>query len=522
MCPHSSSRVATARSEIRGYYSRLFPQPASPLAQTDEEKLVRLGQSMRYVMEREGTLTPRVGFTYFGQFIGHDLTHDLTPLAGPYLDAERTRNYRSAYLNLDQLYGGGPENSPRLYEGDTGTEMFKIGRTTGQGYPRDLSIENGHVLVADSRNLDNLILRQLHVVFLKFHNEAVRQLRAKLPGIVGTEGLETGTVFGHARQIVRWHYQWIIRHHFLPRILHQSFWMDRRRFARHRHSCNGDFSIPVEFSLAAYRFGHSMVRKAYGLNCRQRRVDLSQLMALGHQASPIADDFVIEWGRFFDGLPASGPVASSAYLDTSIALPLHGLSLPVVQLSSHLERSGEPASLPVRTLLRGARSRLPTGQQVAEALIAKGIINAEHCLTHSELTRNTCDCSGTVLQNVVLDQDTPLFYYLLKEADIFGSGLTLGPIGSHIVAGVIAGAIAADPESYVSIFGPSWTLPLWRFPSGSQRPVNSLIAIIQLIGDDQLLPECEARWRNLLPLQNQVPRQNGLPHVLSVSDEQHG
>jgi hypothetical protein len=134
-----------------------------------------------------------------------------------------------------------------------------------------------------------------------------------------------------------------------------------------------------------------MVRRAYGLNCRQKRVELAELMALGHQPSPIPDDYIIEWGRFFDGLPNSGPVASSSYLDTSIALPLHGLSLAIVQLSNDIETSAEPASLPVRTLLRGARASFASGQEAVDALQESGVTKTEHCLTKSQLTRDTCD-----------------------------------------------------------------------------------------------------------------------------------
>jgi hypothetical protein len=339
----------------------------------------------------------------------------------------------------------------------------------------------------------------LHVLFLKFHNEAVKQLSEPSPVISGIENLVTGTVFERAQRLVRWHYQWIVRHDFLPRILHQDAWRLERGLLGTRRDVDGNFSIPIEFSLAAYRFGHSMVRRAYGLNCRRKHVELAELMALGHQPYQIPDDFIIEWGRFFDGLPASGPVASSSYLDTSIAIPLHGLSLSIIRLSNQMEQHAEPASLPVRTLLRGARARLPSGQEVAETLVEHKIIERKKCLTHSQLTRDTCDRSGSVLQNIGLQHNTPLFYYLLKEAEIYGLGRTLGPVGSYIVAEVIQRALEADPESYMAALGPVWKLPLWRFPSGSERQIDSLIGIIRLVGADQLLPECDVKWRRLLP-----------------------
>ena len=488
-------------SQPNGYYSRLFPSPAEPLAKSQEENLINLGEAMRYSVEREGTLTPRVGYTYFSQFVGHDLTHDNTPLKGPYLDPELTPNDRTPYLDLGHLYGGGPQRSPALYQGDPGKEIFKLGTTTPTGYLRDLPLENETILIGDqedTRNLDNLILRQLHVVFLKFHNEAVKQLSAKPPAVIGIENLGRGTIFERAQQLVRWHYQWIVRHDFLPRIIHNSVWTRQRGIIHRRGKPKGRFSIPIEFSLAAFRFGHSMVRNAYGLNCRQKRVVLPELMALGHRPSPFSDDFIIEWGRFFDGLPASGPVASSSFIDTSIAAPLHDLSPSIIRLSSKMEHSVEPARLPVRTLIRGARAQLPSGQEVANALVKRGIIKPQDCLTSAQLTQDTYNHSGSVLHEVGLEGNTPLFYYLLKEAEINGTGLTLGPIGSYIVAEVILGALMADADSYISVFGPTWKLPQWRFPSGSDEQVRSLIRIIRLIGDDKLLPECEARWRSFL------------------------
>jgi len=281
------------RSPPKGYYSRLFPMPAEPLAKSEEETLIKLGEAMRYDVEREGTLTPRVGYTYFSQFVGHDLTHDSTPLDGPYLDPELTPNHRTPYLDLDHVYGGGPEQSPDLYHGEPGTEIFKLGATTPTGYLRDLPVENGIVLIGDqedTRNLDNLILRQLHVLFLKFHNEAVKQLTAKPPTITGIENLGPGTIFERAQRLVRWHYQWIVRHDLLPRILHTSVWNRPDRTIRGYSQLNSSFSVPIEFSLAAFRFGHAMVRNAYGLNCRQKRVVLPELMALGHKPSPFPDE----------------------------------------------------------------------------------------------------------------------------------------------------------------------------------------------------------------------------------------
>ena len=499
--PVTCSHARAMRAEPKGFYSRLFPKPANPITRDQEETLIELGNAMRYRVEREGTLTPRVGYTYFGQFLGHDLTHDPTPLAGPYSDPEVTPNFRTPSFDLDHVYGGGPEKSPYLYEGEEGAETFKIGATTPTGYLRDLPVRHGRLLIGDmedTRNTDNLILRQLHVLFLKFHNEAVRQLESNPALVAATESLGAGTLFERARRLVCWHYQWIIRHDFLPRILHTDVWSHQEK--RIPRKPGSRFAIPIEFSLAAFRFGHSMVRNGYRLNCRKKHVVIGELMAVGQKAAPFHDDYLMEWGTFFDGLPTSGPQASSSFIDTSVSRAMHGLSPGTIQLANKLEPP-DPSNLPVRTLLRGARAGLPSGQEVADALLTQGKINAVDRLTPLQLTEDTCDQSGSVLREGGLEQNSPLFYYLLKEAELKGEGLTLGPIGSHIVSEVIQSALEADPDSYLAMVGPKWELPSWDFPNGSKRPINSLIGIVQVVGDDKLLPECDAHWRRyfLLP-----------------------
>jgi hypothetical protein len=455
---------------------------------------------MRYDVEREGILTPRVGYTYFSQFVGHDLTRDVTPLNGTCPGDQLTPNFRTPYLNLEQLYGGGPKVSPHLYEGKAEAEVFKIGKSLEHRYPRDLLIQNGQVLVADDRNLDNLIVRQLHLVFLKFHNEAVAQLSPNRLRVSDSDALGPGTIFERAQRLVTWHYQWIVQYDLLPRILHNNIWDRQRVTATSLFQSNEPFSIPFEFSLAAFRFGHSMVRNAYALNCRRKRVALPELMAVGHTSSPLPDDLLVEWGRFFDGLPVSGPVASSLFIDTSIVAPLHDLAPSTIRLCSNADSVPESARLPVRTLLRGGRHRLASGQEVARTLVDHGMIRARDCLTTTELGQDLCNHSGSVLREMRLEHNTPLFYYLLKEAEIKGFGRTLGPIGSYIVNYTIDRALDRDSNPYLSRQSRRRAkLPVWQFPNGSQRTVHSLREIIRLVGDEKLLPDCDTKARNLQP-----------------------
>src|SRR5437763_8392822 len=416
--PAACSHAQMIRAGAKGYYSRLFKKPAEPLGPDEEFKLVELGTDMRNGEEREGTLTPRIGYTYFGQFVGHDLTYDSTPLAGPYAETENTPNFRTATFDLYNVYADGPAGSPYLYEGEEVAETFKIGTTVPSGSRRDLPIGHGRLLIGDlqdTRNVDNLLLRQLHVLFLKFHNEAIRQLQTNPEIKSVADSLGQGSVFEKARRLVCWRYQWIIRHDYLPRILHNDVW----QYQRHRLPVGPtkEFCVPIEFALAAFRFGHSMVRNAYRLNCRHKRVLIGELMELGQKAEPISDDDLVEWGTFFDGLLTSGPPASSSYIDTSVSLAMHGLSAGTIRLANKLEAI-DPSNLPVRTLLRGARAELPSGQEAAEALAAEGKIKPEDQLTSIQLATDTCNSSGNVLSRNDLEGNTPLFYYILKEAEL--------------------------------------------------------------------------------------------------------
>ena len=468
----------------------MFAETREPATAAYEEKLVELGESMRYRADREGTLTPRIGYTYLGQFIGHDISHDGTPLTGPYAAPEETPNFRTAWLDLDHLYGDGPAESPHIYTGPPGAETFKIGRTAPGGYARDVPLQDSVLLVADKhdpRNLDNLILRQLQVVFLKFHNEAVRQLSAPDNPLRASTNVEGESIFAAARRLVRWHYQWIVRHDFLPRILEPAFW-SRSRARRMQPAAT--FAIPVEFSLAAFRYGHSIVRRTYPLNCLRPLVGIVDLLREGPRPSALADESVIEWGRYFDGLPRSGPPAASSFIDTAIVEPLHAMLPETVQLCSRTGNAAESARLAERTLLRGARSNLPSGQEVASALVDRGAISAADVLRGDELTRDTSDRSGSTLRKLGLEDQTPLFYYILKEAELRANGLSLGPIGSHIVGNVLLDLLHSDPDGYIAAEGTNWQLPRWQFPSGHREPVNSISGVIRLIGDSGLLPAC--------------------------------
>ena len=283
------------------------------------------------------------GYTYLGQFVDHDITFDATSHRKPADDPRRLVNFRTPRLDLDSLYGSGPVVHPFLYDWEhtksPGARLL-VGHNAKGGnddLPRNLP---GRALIGDARNDENVIVAQLHLLFIQFHN-------AVLDGLGGApEHWEDR--FEEARRIVRWHYQWLVVHDFLPKILGDSQTPSTAgsggvpRFRRWRRPDRGEPFIPVEFSAAAFRFGHSMVRREYALqrsNGPQEAPPKPLFPDLGRLA-PLPPDLVIDWERFFkfDQLGYAREPQNSLQMDTALVSPL--LDLP--DLGGSL-RAQEPA-----------------------------------------------------------------------------------------------------------------------------------------------------------------------------------
>jgi hypothetical protein len=421
---------------------------------------------------------PTAGYTYLGQFIDHDLTLDLTPLDRASPNVEDTPNFRTAFLDLDQVYGGGPTLSPFLYEkGSRGAERFLIGKTKddltlAEDLPRNAE---GIALTGDPRQDENLILAQLHVAFLKLHNVIVAD-SALLSASPSYRRLGD-TDFAVARRIVTWHYQWLIRHDYLKQVLDPEVFEKLPELeSAKRNRPPLDFRIPVEFSVAAFRFGHSMVRDQYktGVNRQHENVSLPDLLGLtgsmGGASPALPAEWVVSWDRFF--LHRGGDTAHlnrTRKIDTQIANSLHQLEqLTMKPFAAQTPPGSLPSELPVRTLLRGARVDLPSGEDVAREINRRE--NWVRILTEDEIVSGD---HKDILTNprYGLLGNTPLWYYLLKEAELHKNGAgqpgrSLGPIGSYIVADVILDALVADPDSYLSVAGWNPTIPTMNGGAG--------------------------------------------------------
>lgn len=426
------------------------------------------------------------GMTFLGQFLDHDVTLDLKSQLMANAEPAQTTNFRTAAFDLDSVYGDGPDKSPELYDTGTGDIKLLVQPIRGsEAVSRKGALRydlprytNGDAIVGDSRNDENVILSQFHVAMLRFHNAVTDRLRAD----PRNRWKSPRRIFEEARRLVQWHYQWCIMHEFLPRTIGQErvnrimreglryYRVNDTRVSRRFRNRRDAPLIPVEFSVAAYRFGHSQVRPSYRLNFGPDGGQPFVAFVFDDSQDPASGDpddlrggrraprRFVDWQTFFD--LGDGNAKSNKRIDTHISSPL-----------MHLPGSRGPApgmpndgvqSLASRNLMRHVNFGLPSGQAIA----AKMGVPA---LTPAQLSE---------LAPYDMDENTPLWYYVLKEAEVMEDGLRLGPVGARIVGEVFIGLLLADRSSYLS----AW--PRWRptLDSASGRGQYRIADILRTAG----------------------------------------
>ncbi len=491
--------MSTQKSpNFQGRFGRMFRSlPAATYGTSDAESrlaLMTLGSAMTSAFD-----APKDGFdgeesgipalyTYFGQFIDHDITFDPMTTLIQHNDPDAVTDFRTPALDLDNVYGRGPSDQPYLY--DNSGMKFLLGAALANGAP-DLprntpkAGDPARALIGDPRNDENSIVSQFQALMLRFHNRVV----ADNPTLD----------FPAVQKIVRWHYQWVVVHDFLPRIVSatvldalQTDGRYQKSNLRFYHWKNDPF-MPVEFSVAAYRLGHSMIRPGYRLND-----DDAALLPIfpipgtvpgapaggitpglaGFQA--MAADRGIDWGRFIDvGTPRAyggdpdtvSPATADmkrrlqfAYrIDTSVVTPLSVLPAAVA--------SDAPPSLPQRNLLRGFELGLPTGQDVARAMGIAPLPDEKIVIGKAVDVPGDGDVLGPISQLPQLSAfwgKCPLWTYILAEAGATQTTVDipvtppmtittpqLGPVGGRIVAEVFLGMLFGDNASFLSA-DPQW------------------------------------------------------------------
>jgi Animal haem peroxidase len=397
-----------------------------------QQLLTALAQEMDAPSATDGESSIPAGYTYLGQFIIHDLSFDGAPtITGP-IDVSTLENLRTPALDLDSLYGRGPLDQPYLYERVVrsdlaGPRLLAGHRLNAADLPRDTAgAITGRALIGDPRNDDNLIVSQLHLAFIAFHNAVVDRLAPRF-----TDRYE---LYRAARADVTRHYQWIILHEFLPTLADPAV-VASVLAERCGSLCDRTPYVPVEFAAAAFRFGHSMVRPTYSLTgsksaslARMRR-EFTFRNAL---TAGVPGGWEVDWRRFFWTGPAPAYANRAMKLDTHIT-------------------PGLPTAISLR---RAYALRAPSGQCAAGAL---GV----PALTVDQLLAGN---PASVLRQGagLLLERTPLWYYVLKEAEVTAAGERLGPLGSRLVTRVVVDLMRAQRGSILDEIG-------WR-PTRGARP----------------------------------------------------
>ncbi|MFL9910327.1 peroxidase family protein [Paraburkholderia sp. RL17-337-BIB-A] len=435
------------------------------------------------------------GYTYFGQFVDHDLSFDAV---STFDGSVSPLSQRTPRFDLDCLYGQGPTDRPDMYD-PTGVFLVQGAVLDAESGRRDLLRDSADLaIIGDKRNDENSIVSQIHAAFIAFHNEMARKISA-------TRGLNGKALFKAARQEVTWTYQKVLVEDYLKRIVSreviENFDKLRRPNAKGKSQDENAFKlyvsvnrsgIPLEFAGAAYRFGHSMVRNGYFLQDGQSFPIFDGVMdeqsLVGFQKLPV-NHVIRDWRRFFPdsslestaagntmnpapGIPAGkggknvapddapgAPRLQFAYrIDTSVSNPLASLPASVAD--------DPPPSLIVRNLWRGAAFELPSGQEVAASLdIAPDSVKL---MVREQIASSPSKTFQYREIDAIFKASTPLWFYVLAEAQQhvvakFGSGkfseddllenatetgTQLGPVGGRIVLEVFNGLLDSDPDSY--------------------------------------------------------------------------
>lgn len=484
----SNTRLASAPFKIYKPtpYGYMFPQLQSdktallPPGKETVAGLIELGKVMNETGDapNQQSAIPSA-YTYFGQFVDHDITlelqsddladldnPDLMPLEQSEIE-EKIKNRRSPSVDLDSVYGvtANGEQVPRVCaELRVGPVAFastvkeipgeRVPNTDGfNDVPRGPANTNGgktdrQALIGDERNDENLIISQMHVAFLRAHNALVRK----------------GLNFNAARKSLVQHYQCIIINDYLMRVCDRETIKSILTYGnRVFRSSSCQLYMPLEFSGAAFRFGHSMVRSKYEINRNfqgekqatlQSLFEIPMFKGLPADVLCLPEQCVIEWKNFLDGGPNRAQLINTVLVDPLATLvdPDNGAKL-----------AGAKGRLAVRNLLRGYLLRVPTGQQVAQAC---GIAP----MTPEQILAASTPEQRDILTKYNFHKDTPLWYYVLAEAARRSS---LGPVGSTIVGEVLIGLIRWTDDSILS--EPNWKSPL--VSAGSSFTLQNLFQL---------------------------------------------
>jgi len=428
------------------------------------------------------------GYTYLAQLAAHDLVSNVAPLPRPGDPASFfARDFRAGRLILDTIYGGGPLATPQPYAvaGNYYRQRYALRLGYGPLSENSADLANGpntnrpardigrvacpyltdpagpaaacalaaaprtDALLADPRNDDHVIISQLSALFHEFHNIVYAKLLANDGGV--TDDFTAYRRFLEARKVVTVVYRRVIVEDLLRRLLEPGVYDRYKNASYPKDFLDGadDCRVPVEFSHAAYRFGHVMVRFSYTLNDKRKNgssIETAAIEEILDRSSarrptklPLACTWLVDWSRFFD----LGD-EQSLNLSRRIAPDVGGGTLPGDSYFANEEN--RQGGLFLRDLIRGTDA----GIRTVDSLIAKlpaaerarsRLLN-EPAYREGEIRRwlgqGTNQFSNDELDS--LSRDPPLFFFVLFEAAQCQNGERLGILASTILAEVFFAA----------------------------------------------------------------------------------
>tara|TARA_E500000318_G_scaffold111826_1_gene131992 strand:+ start:6494 stop:8131 length:1638 start_codon:yes stop_codon:yes gene_type:complete len=489
-------------------FGRMFPNQTNQPMSLKLDTCSRIGARMTALPEqaRRDSAIP-AGYTYFGQFVDHDISFDETEALKREADNPATPEVeptplgdlvqkRSPSLDLDSLYGTSSGRDDRLLDGP----RFKIGQTTpspgigptDQHLPYDLprawAPDSGktaqRAVIGDPRNDENLAVAQTHLMWLKFHNAVVDQLTANDPGASQMR------LFEQSRELVTKHYQFVVLHDFVRRFIDPEVFQSvikeqKRQFLK---AVAGEIAfMPLEFSVAAYRHGHSQVRNTYDWNINfpagtsfRLLFDFSEVSGTFFGNPTLPTNWIADFSRLYDftgfQFPnlegrTPGEMNLAKKIDPFLALPLG--NLPEIQplVAAGLRPFANLAALNLR---RGSMRNLPSGQDLVAQIPGAEPIGRTEMRTVLDLQFDA------EMEALGLYDRTPLWLYTLLEAAVNGDGEHLGKVGSTIVAETFLSLVLTSRISILTP-GAKWTPTDAQPDLGAEAPLDTIPAILAWI-----------------------------------------
>ena len=474
-----------------------------------------------------------------------------TSMTGPTIEpldraavVSNVMNLRNGSLRLDSLYGEGPSDTPFTIKwrnamrdsadrskmrigritppipgfetiplpADGGADLPRLGQALDDpqsglteadinglpedmkaGFMKDGQIHRAMALIGDGRNDENLIVAQLHLAFLRFHNAIADDLAGSIP--------DPEMRFEEAKRRTTMIYQWLVLNVYLPKICMPSV-VDGVKaagaplYAEFRNrvaSAVSEMPMPLEFSVAAFRFGHSMVRAEYDWNRNfgrpadsgNRRATFRELFSftggdnlgqsiVGQAFEELPSNWPAEWERLANDTPLEADHRARK-IDTQLAPPLTEMFKEVEGLDA-ADVAGELGRilqhLAERNMRRSHRLNIPSGQAAVAAINAfdasesPSVEAGVHQVAYAGNVAVKYDVptppptgiaplpvevltdgpAGQALAPSMIE-NTPLWFYILREAEAT-EGDTLGPLGSRIVAETLVGLAVQDGASF--------------------------------------------------------------------------